>query len=127
MGLEGEVDEELEERMRQEEREREQKTLELLERRIGVDDGSLKRLGKFSFIRNKRGSFLSGKCNGISRENTSCFLYQSNSFHVLGEKVETIEKETIQQKDKEAALRQQEKEDELARKEEERRAYEEVL
>ncbi|KAL5256884.1 hypothetical protein ACHWQZ_G011969 [Mnemiopsis leidyi] len=44
-----------------------------------------------------------------------------------GEKVEIIEKETIQQKDKEAALRQQEIEEESARKEEERRAYEEVM
>ena len=43
-----------------------------------------------------------------------------------GEKVEIIEKETNQQKDKEAALRQLEMEEESARKEEERRAYEEV-
>ncbi|KAL5256882.1 hypothetical protein ACHWQZ_G011969 [Mnemiopsis leidyi] len=82
---EGEDDEE---QIRQEERDREQRTLELLERRIGMEDGSLKR---------------------------------------LGEKVEIIEKETIQQKDKEAALRQQEIEEESARKEEERRAYEEVM
>ncbi|XP_063694964.1 putative autophagy-related protein 11 [Bolinopsis microptera] len=83
-----EGEEDMEERMRQEEREKELKTLELLERRIGIEDGSLKR---------------------------------------LGEKVEIIEKETNQQKDKEAALRQQEIEEESARKEEERRAYEEVM
>ena len=41
-----EEEEEVEERMRQEERERELRTLELLERRIGIEDGSLKRLGK---------------------------------------------------------------------------------
>ena len=40
---EGEDDEE---QIRQEEREREQRALELLERRIGMADGSLKRLGK---------------------------------------------------------------------------------
>lgn len=42
---EGEDDEE---QIRQEERDREQRTLELLERRIGMEDGSLKRLGKRS-------------------------------------------------------------------------------
>ena len=36
----------MEERMRQEERDKELKTLELLERRIGIEDGSLKRLGE---------------------------------------------------------------------------------
>ena len=41
-----EQDEEILERMRQEERERENRALELLERRIAVDDGSLKRLGR---------------------------------------------------------------------------------
>lgn len=41
-----EEDEEMMERLRQEEREREQRALDLLERRIAVDDGSLKRLGK---------------------------------------------------------------------------------
>ena len=47
--------------------------------------------------------------------------------YIAGEKVEIIEKETIQHKDKVAALRQQEMEEESARKEEERRAYEEVI
>ena len=40
-------DEDIEERLRQEERDREQRTLELLERRIGIEDGSLKRLGEW--------------------------------------------------------------------------------
>ena len=40
-----EGEEDMEERMRQEERDKELKTLELLERRIGIEDGSLKRLG----------------------------------------------------------------------------------
>ena len=41
-----EGEEDMEERMRQEERDKELKTLELLERRIGIEDGSLKRLGE---------------------------------------------------------------------------------
>lgn len=52
---------------------------------------------------------------------------EDGSLKRLGEKVEIIEKESIQQKDKEAAMRQLEYQDELARKEEERKAYEEVL
>ena len=46
---------------------------------------------------------------------------------ILGEKVEIIEKKSIEQKDKEAALRQQGMMEELARKEDERKAYEEVI
>ena len=53
-------------------------------------------------------------------------MFNARNIPPTGEKVEIIEKETNQQKDKEAALRQLEMEEESARKEEERRAYEEV-
>ena len=45
-GEEGSEEDEATERQRQEERGREQRALDLLGRRIGMEDGSLKRLGK---------------------------------------------------------------------------------